>query len=151
MQLFLSADPQDVRQALASGVPAATLLPVEREVDESEVPIRIAFDGDAVLFSDEAERVNQEKGLKAFVDSEKEKADQPLEGGPFKPFLAALHELQNAFSDEDCPIRTALITARSAPAHKRVIRTLRAWDIRLNESLFLGGMSKGEFLRSFWS
>ena len=148
VQLFLSAEADDVRQALNSGVPAATLLPVSRSMNPSD-QICIAFDGDAVLFSDEAERIYQRQGLDAFVATEQAKADQPLGGGPFKPFLTALHGLQNAFGEKDCPIRTALITARSAPTHKRVVRTLRAWGIRLNESIFLGGLSKKEFLQSF--
>ncbi|RMV05900.1 5'-nucleotidase, partial [Pseudomonas coronafaciens] len=111
--------------------------------------LRIAFDGDAVLFSDESERVYQNGGLAAFQASERESAREPLRGGPFKPFLAALNKLQREFPDASCPIRTALVTARSAPAHERVIRTLREWDIRLDESLFLGGLQKSAFLEAF--
>lgn len=148
--LFLSTDPDDVRSALDQGVPAATLLPAARTaaaaVDEQ---LRIAFDGDAVIFSDEAERIYKAHGLQAFADSERAAARRPLMGGPFKPFLQALHELQRALPAEQSPIRTALVTARSAPAHERVIRTLREWDIRIDEALFLGGMPKGEFLRAF--
>jgi 5'-nucleotidase len=147
--LFLSADPRDVRSALDQGVAAATLMPMEREGSAESQQLRIAFDGDAVLFSDEAERIYKNEGLSAFAASERAAARDPLAGGPFKPFLAALHQLQSAFPPEQSPIRTALVTARSAPAHERVIRTLRAWDIRLDESLFLGGLPKGEFLRAF--
>ncbi|MDB6059902.1 MAG: ushA [Verrucomicrobiaceae bacterium] len=150
-QLFLSTDPEDVRAALDQGVPAATLLASTRTSDvvsDSE-QLRISFDGDAVIFSDEAERVYKAQGLQAFSDSERAAAKQPLMGGPFKPFLQALHQLQQAFSAEQSPIRTALVTARSAPAHERVIRTLRAWNIRIDEALFLGGMPKGEFLGAF--
>ena len=111
--------------------------------------LKIAFDGDSVLFSDEAERVFQEDGLDAFSLSEASSAEEPLEGGPFKNFLFALHKLQQQFSSDDLPIRTALVTSRGAPAHERVIKTLRHWDIRLDESLFLGGREKGEFLKSF--
>jgi 5'-nucleotidase len=111
--------------------------------------IRFAFDGDAVLFSDEAERVYKTRGLDAFAASEKAAAHEPLSGGPFKPFLQALQSLQAEFTNDTCPIRTALVTARSAPAHERVIRTLRAWQIRIDESLFLGGLAKGEFLRAY--
>ncbi len=147
--LFLSTNADDVVQAIQSGVGAATLLAVPasqpRDLTEN---LRIAFDGDAVIFSDEAEKIFQSSGLAAFSDSEQKKAVDPLEGGPFKPFLSALHDLQNACG-EDCPIRTALVTARSAPAHERVIRTLRAWDVRIDESLFLGGMTKTEFLKAF--
>jgi 5'-nucleotidase len=111
--------------------------------------LRIAFDGDAVLFSDEAERVYQKSGLAAFSQSESDAAMRPLSGGPFKEFLAGLHRIQSDFAADQSPIRTALVTARSAPAHERVIRTLRAWNIRIDEALFLGGLDKGEFLRAF--
>ena len=145
--LLLSTEPEDVRRALASGIAAATLLSMPRAAaDPSD--LRIAFDGDAVLFSDQAENVFKEQGLDAFQKTEADAADRPLEGGPFKPFLEGLHRLQREF-EEDCPIRTALITARGAPAHERVIKTLRAWDIRLDESLFLGGLDKGAFLKAY--
>lgn len=147
-QLFLSTHAEDVRQALDSGVAAATIMPASIEAKD-DPQLRIAFDGDAVVFSDEAERVYKSQGLEAFTRSEKEAANEPLTGGPFKPFLAVLHRLQAAFDPAECPIRTALVTARSAPAHERVVRTLRAWDIRLDESLFLGGMKKGAFLKAF--
>jgi 5'-nucleotidase len=110
--------------------------------------VRIAFDGDAVLFSDEAERVFQSQGLDAFQQHERSRAAQPLPGGPFKPLLAALHRLQHSGGSE-MRIRTALVTARSAPAHERAIRTLMDWDIRVDEAMFLGGLPKGEFLREF--
>jgi len=114
-----------------------------------ESQLRIAFDGDAVIFSDEAERVYKQDGLAAFNHSEKESAGKPLPGGPFRGFLAALHQIQGEFPPEQSPIRTALVTARGAPAHERVIRTLRAWDIRIDEALFLGGLDKGPFLETF--
>lgn len=147
-QLFLSNEAQDVRYALDCGVAAATL--VSRKGGSSDNDqLRFAFDGDAVVFSDEAERVYKTEGLEAFTASEIAAAKQPLGGGPFKPFLAALHRLQQAFPPSEAPIRTALVTARSAPAHERVIRTLRAWDIRIDESIFLGGLNKTEFLRAY--
>lgn len=147
--LFLSADPSDVRGALADGFAAATILARDNSVQESSNELRFAFDGDAVIFSDEAEKIYKNKGLKAFTDNETAAANEPLAGGPFKDFLAALHRLQKQYSPEVCPIRTALVTARSAPAHERVIKTLRDWNIRIDEALFLGGMPKGKFLRSF--
>ncbi len=147
--LFLSADAEDTEEALARGVPAARLLSGRRDAEAENDGLRIAFDGDAVLFSDEAERVYQERGLDAFAESEAAAADMPLAGGPFKPFLSGLHQLQQGFDEADCPIRTALVTARGAPAHERVIKTLRAWDIRLDESLFLGGLDKTAFLRAY--
>jgi 5'-nucleotidase len=146
--LFLSADTEDVKRVLNDGYAAATIVPSTVGKNESD-ELRIAFDGDAVLFSDEAERIYQESGLAAFARSETDAALRPLSGGPFKEFLAGLHRIQSDFSDGASPIRTALVTARSAPAHERVIRTLRAWNIRIDEALFLGGLDKGEFLRAF--
>jgi 5'-nucleotidase len=147
-KLFLSNEAQDVRHALDCGVAAATLVSRRGSGTDSE-QLRFAFDGDAVLFSDEAERVYKRDGLEAFTASEKAAAREPLAGGPFKPFLAALHRLQQAFPPTEAPIRTALVTARSAPAHERVILTLRAWNIRIDESIFLGGLNKTEFLRAY--
>lgn len=147
-QLFLSADPEDVADALDSGLAAATILPSKAN-DSTESIVRIAFDGDAVLFSDEAEQVYQKSGLAEFEASEKASAETPLPGGPFKGFLAALHNIQSHYPAKSSPIRTALVTARCAPAHERVIKTLRAWDIRIDEALFLGGMPKGEFLAAY--
>lgn len=146
--LFLSADPQDVTRALDEGMAAATIIPA-RVAPAQGPQLRIAFDGDAVLFSDEAERVFREGGLEAFSENERTSAREPLAGGPFKNFLAALHRIQADFPIEDSPIRTALVTARSAPAHERAIRTLRAWNIRVDEALFLGGLGKGPFLKTF--
>jgi 5'-nucleotidase len=147
--LFLSANEADVMAALDAKVPAARVYPestqaASRHADE----MRIAFDGDAVLFSDEAERVYQRDGLDAFTKHEAARALQPLPPGPFKPLLEALHRLQ---SEKNSPvrIRTALVTARSAPAHERAVRTLMEWNIAVDEAMFLGGLAKGEFLRSF--
>ncbi len=150
--LFLSADAQDVAEALDAGFAAATILPSHIEQHEKINPqgqLRIAFDGDAVLFSDEAERVFQEKGLEAFTENEVKAAKTPLPGGPFKEFLAVLHQIQSEYPMDASPIRTALVTARGAPAHERAIRTLRAWNIRIDEAIFLGGMDKGPFLKAF--
>ena len=146
--LFLSTDGADVRQALESGVAAATILPSEKSVTPNE-KLKIAFDGDAVLFSDDSEKIFKNKGLAAFTENEKQAANEPLSGGPFKPILAALQQIQMAFPPGESPLRTCLVTARAAPAHERVVRTLRAWNIRIDESLFLGGLDKGEFLRAF--
>ena len=146
--LFLSTDGADVRQALESGVAAATILPSEKSVTAND-KLKIAFDGDAVLFSDDSEKIFKNKGLEAFTENEKEAANEPLSGGPFKPVLAALQQIQMAFPPGESPLRTCLVTARAAPAHERVVRTLRAWNIRIDESLFLGGIDKGEFLRAF--
>ena len=147
--LFLSANPEDVRRSLDVGMAAATILPSATSQCSENAELRIAFDGDAVIFSDEAEQIFKREGLEAFAQSEQAAARKPLSDGPFKAFLSALHVLQSSYSPADCPIRTALITARAAPAHERVIRTLRAWGIRIDEALFLGGLAKGEFLASF--
>lgn len=146
--LFLSANPEDVRHALAAGCAAATIFAGQKPADTSP-ELRIAFDGDAVLFSDEAEKIYQAKGLDAFAQNETANAYKPLSGGPFKGFITALHKIQQQFQENNCPIRTALVTARSAPAHERVIHTLRAWGIRVDEALFLGGLNKSEFLKAF--
>jgi 5'-nucleotidase len=147
--LFLSANADDVGEALRAGFPAARVL-TESVQAGTNYPneVRIAFDGDAVLFSDEAEQVFQAQGLEAFQQHELTKATQPLPGGPFKPLLAALHRLQQA-GNATMRIRTALVTARSAPAHERAIRTLMNWQIHVDEAMFLGGLAKGEFLREF--
>jgi len=147
--LFLSAHLADVRAALDAGVPAAQVYPQSvRASDAHPNEVRIAFDGDAVLFSDEAEQVYQAEGLSAFQAHEQRKARQPLPGGPFKPLLEALHRLQTE-GTRRMRVRTALVTARSAPAHERAIRTLMDWNIDVDEAMFLGGLPKGEFLREF--
>jgi 5'-nucleotidase len=147
--LFLSANEADVRSALDAGVPAARVYPQSaRATDAHPTEVRIAFDGDAVLFSDEAERVYQAGGLAAFQEHEVARAQRPLPAGPFKPLLEALHRLQRE-GTQAMRIRTALVTARSAPAHERAIRTLMDWRIEVDEAMFLGGLSKGEFLREF--
>ena len=147
--LFLSTHLSDVRAALEAGVPAAQVYPQSVHAGEAYPhEVRIAFDGDAVLFSDEAERVYQAEGLDAFQKHETDKAQQPLLAGPFKPLLTALQRLQQA-GTPTMRIRTALVTARSAPAHERAIRTLMDWNIEVDEAMFLGGLPKGEFLREF--
>ena len=147
--LFLSAHLADVRAALDAGVPAAQVYPTSvRASDAHPHEVRIAFDGDAVLFSDEAERVFQSQGLDAFQHHEHQRAATPLAPGPFKTLLEALQQLQRE-PGRNMRIRTALVTARSAPAHERAIRTLMDWHIEVDEAMFLGGLPKGEFLREF--
>lgn len=146
--LFLSMQHDDVVSALNAGCAAATLLPSQLSLNQSE-RLHIAFDGDAVLFSDSAERIFQAQGVEIFKASEKAHANDPLTPGPFKTFLFKLHAMQQCFPETASPIRTALITARDAPSHERVIKTLRSWGIRIDESLFLGGLSKKSFLQAF--
>ena len=146
--LFLSSNYNDVQKALQSGYAAASI--VESKSNNSHPSqLRIAFDGDAVIFSDESERIFQEQGLEAFHENEKRSENIELKAGPFKSFLVSLQKIQSTFPEENNPIRTALVTARSAPSHKRVIHTMREWGIRIDESFFLGGLEKGIFLREF--
>ena len=146
--LFLSSNYHDVQKALQSGFAAASI--VESKSDNIHpYQLRIAFDGDAVIFSDESEKIFQEQGLKAFQENEILSENVELEAGPFKSFLVSLQKIQSTFPEENNPIRTALVTARSAPSHKRVIHTMREWGIRIDESFFLGGLDKGIFLREF--
>ncbi len=148
--LFLSAYEDDVQCAIDSGI-AAGIICTGRAYDRSdeEARIRIAFDGDAVLFADESERIFRAQGLRAFEQNEEQKAQCPLPEGPFAGFLHKLSDLQRAIGQEDCPIRTALVTSRCAPAHERVIRTLRSWGVRVDEAFFLGGLGKKKFLKAF--
>ena len=150
--LFLSADENDVQEAINAGFAAGIIcsheqLPIdpEQEIDQ----IRIAFDGDAVIFSDEAERIYQEQGLTAFTEHERKNAAKPLPEGPFAKLLKTISLVQKRFPEDKMPIRTALVTARNAPAHERVVRTLRAWDARIDEAFFLGGIEKAEVLKAF--
>ena len=150
VDLFLSADPVDVQAAINGGIAAARILPdVLRKARADSHEIRIAFDGDAVLFSDESERIYQEQGLEAFLDHETENANQPLPDGPFARLFRNIAMIQSGFPPERQPIRTALVTARSSPAHERVIRTLAAWEVRIDEAFFLGGMPKQAIIDSF--
>jgi len=150
VHLFLSSSIEDVKLAIKSDVAAATIISrtTENQKESKSDLLKIAFDGDAVIFSDDSERIYHEKGLQAFIENEA-KAKTNLKEGPFKSFLVELNKIQNDFEINECPIRTALVTARSAPSDKRVIKTLREWGVRIDESLFLGGMSKNYFLESF--
>ena len=148
LNLFLSTEAEDVRQAISSNIPAATILSSTVGARQDS-QLRIAFDGDAVLFSDEAEKIFQEQGLEAFIAHERAMANTPLASGPFRAFLEALHKIQQDHDPAQPPIRTALVTARNAPAHKRVIQTLRTWGVRIDEAIFLGGVQKGKVLEAF--
>ncbi len=150
--LFLSAYEDDVQAAIDSGIAAGIICSdgiTSYQSGKEIKQIRIAFDGDAVLFTDESERLFREQGLEAFEENEKRHAKEPLTEGPFAKFLKILSELQREFPAEEAPIRTALVTSRSAPAHERVIRTLRAWNVRIDEAFFLGGIAKKEVLSAF--
>lgn len=150
--LFLSAYEDDVQSAIDSNIAAGIICTDglhTYDCDHQIRQIRIAFDGDAVLFSDESEQIYQEHGLEAFEENERRNANNPLKAGPFAKFLKTLSALQKDFAQEEAPIRTALVTTRCAPAHERVIRTLRAWDVRIDEVFFLGGVRKKDVLQAF--
>lgn len=150
--LFLSAYEDDVQSAINSGIAAGIIcndVNGDYLAQEELKQIHIAFDGDAVLFTDESEQIYQKEGLEAFEENERKNADKPLPQGPFAKFLKTISNIQKEFPPESVPIRTALVTARSAPAHERVIRTLRAWNVRIDEAFFLGGISKRDVLEAF--
>ena len=154
VDLFLSATEEDVQAAVDSNVAAGLIYdgPSRDRTDPLE-QIRIAFDGDAVLFSKESEMIYQQQGLEAFIEHEKQNAKQPLPEGPFAKLLKTLSFLQFDLKGKSAsslpPIRTALVTARNSPAHERVIRTLRTWNVRIDETFFLGGVPKHKILESF--
>ncbi len=154
VDLFLSATEEDVQAAVESSVAAGLIYdgPGHNRTNPLE-QIRIAFDGDAVLFSKESEMIYQQQGLEAFIQHEKLNAEKPLPEGPFAKLLKTLSFLQfdliNSTTQKSPPIRTALVTARNSPAHERVIRTLRTWNVRIDETFFLGGVPKHKILESF--
>ena len=150
--LFLSANEEDVQEAIDAGVAAGLICAhdsLDIHADEEIDQIRIAFDGDAVIFSDESEKIFKSQGLEAFEAHERLNARKPLPEGPFAKLLATISKVQKQFPTENMPIRTALVTARNAPAHERVIRTLMAWGVRIDEAFFLGGVRKSDFLKAF--
>lgn len=150
--LFLSANEIDVQAAINNGIAAARILTGTAHADSSRKvdQIRIAFDGDAVLFSAESERIYRQSGMEAFEEYERANANTPMGRGPFANFLTTLSNIQAQFADNETkPIRTALVTSRNAPAHERAIRTLREWGVGIDEAFFLGGVSKTEILGAF--
>ena len=147
--LFLSANEADVRSALEAGVPAARVFPHSaRASDAHPQEVRIAFDGDAVLFSDEAERVFRKA---ASMPSRRTSASRRRRRWPPARSSRCCRHCSGCSTSAStaCAIRTALVTARSAPAHERAIRTLMEWNVEIDEAMFLGGLQKGEFLREF--
>jgi len=153
--LFLSADADSVHRAIERGLPAGLVHPTEFE-DDDRNELRIAFDFDGVIVDDEAEAVFQEEGLEAFHASEKENAGSTLNDGPLRPFfrkIGALQEAERAYCEEDPAyeprIRIGIVTARGAPAHERVVTTLREMGIQIDESFFLGGVNKSRVLEEF--
>jgi 5'-nucleotidase len=150
VDLFLSADDKDVINAIKNNIASAKILHSKEDIHtQKDNQVNIAFDGDAVLFSEESELIYKKEGLEAFVKYEQENKNNPLQEGVFAKFLKALSAIQKKFPDEQSPIRTAIITARSAPSHERVINTLNIWDIKIDEIFFLGGSEKAQILRAF--
>ncbi|XP_076011152.1 cytosolic 5'-nucleotidase 1A-like [Genypterus blacodes] len=150
-KLYLSKDGDKVMEAIAEGIPAATMFSLGTKTELSETQLRVAFDGDAVLFSDESEIIYKQQGLESFLKHEKEFEDKPLGQGPLKCFLEALGKLQRKFYAKNermsCPIRTYLVTARSAASSgARVLKTLRSWGLEIDEAFFLAGAPKGPLL-----
>ncbi|MCP4971031.1 MAG: 5'-nucleotidase [Arcobacter sp.] len=149
VDLFLSANELDVQNAINEGIASARILPFEENNDEFSTQVKIAFDGDAVLFSEESEVIYKTQGLDAFLENEKKNANNAMKSGPFAQLLRVISNIQAKYHKEQTPIRTALITARNSPAHERVIRTLSQWNVRLDESFFLGGVDKYEVVKAF--
>jgi len=149
VDLFLSVHTPDVEEAVNSGVAAATILPHTPITSQESDMVKIAFDGDAVIFGDESEKVYQEKGLEAFIEYERTNAQNPLSKGPFFKFLKTISEIQDKFPMEGSPIRTALVTARNFSTHERVLGTLEGWGVRVDEAFFQGGVQKYEVIKAF--
>lgn len=149
VDLFLSANEHDVQNAINEGIASARILPYENKDDESSAQVKIAFDGDAVLFSEESEIIYKTQGLEAFLEHEKMNVTNAMKDGPFAQLLRVISNIQAKYPEEKTPIRTALITARNSPAHERVIRTLSDWNVRLDEAFFLGGVDKYEVVKAF--
>ena len=149
--LFLSADRQNVQNVLAAGRAAALVYDVPENFVPLENQVRIAFDGDAVIFDSAAALIYEKGDLSTFITHEVEHANEPLGPGPLKGFLGAIAEIQKRFSaaNRPCPIKTAVVTARNAPADERAVKTLRAWNTRVDEIHFLGGIPKTGILRKF--
>lgn len=146
VNLFLSKNERDVQNAINQGFASAIIYGKPDGFSPDDSAIRIAFDADAVIFSDESERIFQEKGLEAFEAHEKENAQEQMQEGPFGQFIKVLSDIKQI---DPSLIRIAIVTARNNPAHKRVIYTLRKWHVTVDEAYFLGGVEKKEVLRAF--
>ncbi len=146
VDLFLSKSEEDVQLAIDAGCAAAILYAPPKEIDMSK-QIRIAFDADAVIFSEQSEHIYKTQGLEAFLSHEKDNVNKPLPEGPFAKLLKTLSFLQEQF--EVSPIRLAIVTARNSPAHERVVQTLRTWNVNVDEAFFLGGLSKDQILKAY--
>ncbi|WP_420334933.1 5'-nucleotidase [Roseibium sp.] len=152
VDLFLSNEHSDVKAAIEAGTAAARLGPVPSSYDRVITDeVRIAFDGDAVVFSSESDQVYKAEGLEGFRRHESENAKKPMEGGPFGEFLKKLSILRAIYLDESgvSKVRIGIVTARDSAAHARVINTLRAWGTPADEAHFVGQWDKAPILEAF--
>ncbi|OEG00336.1 5'-nucleotidase [Vulcanibacillus modesticaldus] len=149
VDLFLSKNEEDVQQAIDSGIASALIYEPPDDFDPNKQEIRIAFDADAVIFSEESEKIFKEQGLDAFIENEKKNVNKPLPEGPFSKLLKTLSLIKEKENSNEKLIRIAIVTARNSPAHKRVILTLRAWGVKVDEAFFLGGLPKDQVLKAF--
>jgi 5'-nucleotidase len=154
--LFLSANANDIREAVMRGAPAGQVMPTEFIDDAADATLRIAFDFDGILADDSAEAVFKSSGLAAFHSSEAQAAAVPMPAGPLSKFFREVAKLQQrerekreADPDYEPRLRLAIVTARNAPAHERVVTTLREWGIEVDEVFFLGGIDKSRILKEF--
>lgn len=154
--LFLSANEADVRNAVQRGLPAGRVFPTQFTDAGDDAELRVAFDFDGVIAHDASEAVFKKKGLKAFLESEVQQAMKPLKDGPLARFFREISRLQKFERDKKKKdpsysprLRTAIVTTRNAPAHKRVVATLRKWGIEVDEVFFLGGIDKNRVLKVF--
>ena len=146
IDLFLSRNEHDVQDAIDNGVAAALVYDVPRDYQPNQKEIRIAFDADAVVFSDESELIYKEQGLAAFIENENANAENAMNEGPFAKLLKTLSTIKEK---DDSLVKIAIVTARNSPAHKRVILTLREWGCKVDEMFFLGGVAKDKVLKAF--
>jgi len=153
VDLFLTTHQEDAQQVIDSGVCASAVfsIPPSYECDIPDGQVRIAFDGDAVLFSESSELLYKEEGIEAFQANEDTHQDIPMPEGPFASFLKKLAKLQERLpmQVEYSPVRIAIVTARNSPSEMRVIKTLRHWGVYVDEAFFLGGIEKSHILKAF--
>ncbi len=146
IDLFLSRNEKEVQDAIDQGVAAALVYDAPRDYHPNQKEIRIAFDADAVVFSDESELIYKQEGLEAFYENENVNAENAMNEGPFAKLLKTLSKIKEK---DDSLLKIAIVTARNSPAHKRVILTLRKWGCKIDEMFFLGGVAKDKVLKAF--
>ncbi|MEV6835209.1 5'-nucleotidase [Streptomyces sp. NPDC051133] len=154
MSLFLSANGDDVREAVAAGLPAGHVLGAAYPDDPADRELRIAFDFDGVLAGDAAEQVYQSGGLEEFRAHEARNAATPHDPGPLRDFLAGVNRIQRREEERrtrdpgyGLRVSVSIVTARNAPAHERAVRSLKQWGVRVNGAFFLGGIDKGAVMK----